>query len=133
MWDCAESGSPRNNRHPPLIVRFRGEVTGHEFPKLQAPRYIRVVTLVVEPAGGKQESRLTVGPPVVLLPEENYRWFALLWRKERAEIGIRGDDDAALVFCALENLVVYRGLQRVIAHMNGVMAALSQSLCEDRR
>jgi hypothetical protein len=69
----------------------------------------------------------------VLLPEENYRWFALLWRKERAEIGIRGDDDAALVFCALENLVVYRGLQRVIAHMNGVMAALSQSLCEDRR
>ena len=70
----------------------------------------------------------------MLLLEENYRWFALLCqRKERAEIGIGEDDDAAFVFCALENLVVYRGLQRVIAHMNGVMAALSQSLCEDRR
>src|SRR6516162_4701723 len=74
------------------------------------------------------------GPSVCCLPEEDQRWFALRsQRKQGPEIGVGRNDDAIFVLRAVENIIVSRGLQPVIANMNGIVASLPEKLGEKRR
>jgi hypothetical protein len=52
-------------------------------------------------------------------------------RKQRAKVGISGNDDPFFRFGPIENLIVACGLQPVVTDVNRVVATLTQLACED--
>lgn len=83
---------------------------------------------------GEQQRDLLLRSPLRPAPEENDRRKLLAAKcEQRAEIGVGGNEDAILSRGAVEDLLVVRRLQSVVADVHCVMASRRQLVRHQRR